>query len=79
MTDLNLYAMEVWEAHVAKSHVTTLASAMEWALIRHWSKTTPLRVVLQAIRDTAKAPRTLLYYEKPVEEAYVHWQRSLSL
>ena len=77
MSTVNLYALEVWKAHVQKSNVHALASSAEWALMTRWAETVPLRVTLRAIEDTVTKPKTLMYYDRPVQEAYERWRRSM--
>jgi hypothetical protein len=72
MTDLERaeYVNAAWEAYLERHGHERLISPIEFALIRSWLESDyPLRVVLGAIRDTAKIGRSLLYMELPVEEA----------
>ena len=51
-------------------------SPMEWALVKRLlDEEIPLRVVLRAMRDTAKRGSTLLYYEPAIRAAVKTWVR----
>ena len=74
MTDAErtTYTQAVWEAYLERHGHERLISPIEYALVRSWLESDyPLRIVCGAIRDAAKTPRSLLWYELPVEEAMV--------
>lgn len=74
------YGRAVWSAHQARRRDERIMSPAEWDLIRRWmDQKIPLRVVLRGIADTARAGRSLLYYEPSVTAAIKSWERALNV
>lgn len=74
------YAREAWRAFQGRRAGRNHMSPAEWHVVAGWmDREVPLRVVLRGIEDCGGPPKTLLGIVGAVEEAYRHWQRSLSL
>ena len=72
------YANAVWDAFLEKRQDRLTMTPAEFALVQLWMREIPLRVVLQAMEQTAKPGRTLAYYGPSVLAEYRRWKASLS-
>lgn len=74
------YIKELWLKFIARrGSVRPTMSSNEFNLIATWmDQGVPLRVVLQAMADSKGDPRTLLYFERPVEQEWTRVRRAMS-
>lgn len=75
------YIIQTWLAFIKKrgSPQPTMSSN-EFNLLLTWMDAdVPLRVVLQALEQASGTPRTLLYFERPVEAEMQRVRQALAL
>lgn len=60
-------------------------SSAEWALIYEmWQERLPIRIALRGVQDALEGrkdsspPKSLVYYRRPIQEAYRMWSKALA-